>query len=152
MLGYLRSKGVEDADAVTSDVFLALFGRLPTLRGGAIGLRTLTFSIAHARMVDEHRARRRRPPGVDWSVDTDPRQVPSAEHQAELNESTRRVMRMLDQLPADQREVLVLRIVADLTVEQIAGIMGRSSGAVKQLQRRGMVTLRAIVEARGVTL
>ena len=78
--------------------------------------------------------------------------MPSAEHQAELNESTRRVMRMLDQLPPDQREVLVLRIVADLTVEQVAGIMGRSSGAVKQLQRRGMVTLRAIVEARGVTL
>ncbi|HEY8302617.1 MAG TPA: RNA polymerase sigma factor [Jatrophihabitans sp.] len=150
--GYLCSKGVEDADGATSEVFLSLFDRLPRVRGGATGLRKLTFSIAHARMVDEHRARKRRPIGVDWSVDTDPRQVPSAEHQAELNDGTRRVMRMLDRLPADQREVLVLRIVADLAVDQIADIMGRSSGAVKQLQRRGMVTLRAIVEAQGVTL
>jgi RNA polymerase sigma-70 factor (ECF subfamily) len=46
----------------------------------------------------------------------------------------------------------VLRILADLTIDQIADIMGRSHGAVKQLQRRGMVTLRGIVEARGVTL
>lgn len=150
--GYLRSKGVDDAEAATSDVFLAVFDRLPRVRGGAAGLRKLTFSIAHARMVDEYRARKRRPAGVDWTVDTDPRQVPSAEHEAELNDGTRRVMQMLDRLPADQREVLVLRIVADLTVDQVADIMGRSAGAVKQLQRRGMVTLRAIVETQGVTL
>jgi RNA polymerase sigma-70 factor (ECF subfamily) len=48
--------------------------------------------------------------------------------------------------------VLVLRILGDLTIDQISEIMGRSRGAVKQLQRRGMVTLRGIVEARGVTL
>lgn len=150
--GYLRSKGVHDAEAVTSDVFLALFAQLRTVRGGADGLRKLVFSIAHARMVDDHRTRSRRPTEVSWAADDDPRHAPSAEHQAVDNDATARVMQLLDRLPADQREVLVLRIVGDLTIDQIADVMGRSSGAVKQLQRRGMLAVRAIVEARGVTL
>lgn len=150
--GYLCSKGVDDAEAATSDVFLGLFAQLGRIRGGAVGLRKLTFSIAHARMVDEYRARQRRPTTVGWTAENDARREPSAEHHAEVNESTRRVMRMLDRLPPDQREVLVLRILGDLTIDQISEIMGRSRGAVKQLQRRGMVTLRGMVEARGVTL
>jgi RNA polymerase sigma-70 factor (ECF subfamily) len=152
VLGYLRSKGIADAEAATSDVFLAVFGQLRGLHGGAAGLRKLVFSIAHARMVDEHRARKRRPATISWAAETDPRQAPSAEHEAEQNASTARVMALLDRLPPDQREVLVLRIVADLTVDQVAEIMGRSSGAIKQLQRRGMLTVRAIVSERGVTL
>jgi RNA polymerase sigma-70 factor (ECF subfamily) len=150
--GYLCSKGMEDAEGATSDVFLGLFAQLGRVRGGASGLRKLTFSIAHARMVDEYRARQRRPAMQSWTAEDDARHEQSAEHHAEVNESTRRVMQMLDRLPPDQREVLVLRILGDLTVDQIAEVMGRSRGAVKQLQRRGMVTLRAIVEARGVTL
>ena len=150
--GYLCSKGVDDAEAATSDVFLGLFAQLGHVRGGATGLRKLTFSIAHARMVDEYRTRQRRPTTLRWTPENDNRREPSAEQDAEVNESTRRVMRMLDRLPPDQREVLVLRILGDLTIDQISEIMGRSRGAVKQLQRRGMVTLRGIVEARGVTL
>jgi RNA polymerase sigma-70 factor, ECF subfamily len=150
--GYLRSKGVVDHEAATSDVFLALFGQLRFLRGGADGLRKLAFSIAHARMVDEHRARSRRPATVAWLAETDPRRAPSAEHEAEQNESTARVLALLDELPPDQREVLALRFVADLTLEQVAEIMGRSVGAIKQLQRRGMRTVRAVVAERGVTL
>jgi RNA polymerase sigma-70 factor (ECF subfamily) len=49
---------------------------------------------------------------------------------------------LLDHLGGDQREVLALRIVAGLTVEQVADIMGKSAGAVKQLQRRALITLR----------
>ena len=45
-------------------------------------------------------------------------------------------------LPPDQRAVLLLRILADLTVEQVAAAMGRSVGSVKALQRRGLRALR----------
>ncbi|MEO9139446.1 MAG: sigma factor-like helix-turn-helix DNA-binding protein [Jatrophihabitans sp.] len=55
-------------------------------------------------------------------------------------------------LPDDQREVLTLRVVADLSIEQIADVMGRSQGAVKQLQRRGMIALRKALAERQVTL
>ena len=74
--GYLCSKGVDDADAATSDVFLGLFAQLGRVRGGATGLRKLTFSIAHARMVDEYRTRQRRPTTLRWTAEDDTRREP----------------------------------------------------------------------------
>jgi RNA polymerase sigma-70 factor (ECF subfamily) len=44
--------------------------------------------------------------------------------------------------------VLVLRIVADLSVEQVAGIMDKTPGAIKQLQRRGLIALRELVKEK----
>jgi RNA polymerase sigma-70 factor (ECF subfamily) len=52
------------------------------------------------------------------------------------------VLALLGFLPEEQREVLSLRIIAGLTVDQVAEIMGKSQGAVKQLQRRALNTLR----------
>ena len=152
VLGYLRAKGVEDPEAVTSDVFLALLPKLPGVTGGASGLRRLTFSIAHNRMVDDHRARARQPALVSYEPETDERRVGSAEDDAAASLSAERVRAVLDLLPDDQREVITLRVVADLSIEQVADIMGRSCGAVKQLQRRGMVVLRQALEQRKVTL
>jgi RNA polymerase sigma-70 factor (ECF subfamily) len=61
VLGYLTAKGVADPEAVTGDVFLAALPRLRELSGGAAGLRTFVMSVAHARMVDDARRRRRQP-------------------------------------------------------------------------------------------
>ena len=48
-------------------------------------------------------------------------------------------------LSEDDREVLALRVVADLSIEQVAGIMDKTPGAIKQLQRRGLSALRELV-------
>lgn len=149
--GYLRAKGVADPEGVTSEVFLALLPRIGRITGGAEGLRTLIFSIAHARMVDEHRARARRPEPVSYDPGRDERTTGSAEDGAYAGLSTEWVCSVLGQLPADQRDVLALRIVADLSIEQVAKIMARSCGAVKQLQRRGLLALRTILAERRVT-
>jgi RNA polymerase sigma factor (sigma-70 family) len=152
VLGYLTAKGVDDPEAVTSDVFLALFPQLSRLRGGAAGLRKLTFSIAHARMVDDHRARTRRPPALQYDPYSDTRTVESAEAATDAELAREHVLEILDMLPDDQREVLTLRIVADLSITQVADIIGRSNGAVKQLQRRGLLTIRHALADRRVTL
>lgn len=152
VVGYLRAKGVSDPEGSTNEVFLALLPRLPKITGGAAGLRRLTFSIAHARMVDDVRARVRAPGAVSYEASADTRTAPSAEDAAEHGLATKRVLAVLEQLPDDQREVLTLRVVADLTIDQIAEVMGRSPGAIKQLQRRGMITVRETLESRRVTL
>lgn len=151
VLGYLRGKGVADPEAVTNDVFLALLPQLERVTGGAAGLRRLTFTIAHARMADEHRRRARGPVVVSWDAELDTRTTASAADDAEQALSTARVRAVLDQLPDDQREVLLLRVVADLSIEQVAAVMGRSAGAVKQLQRRGLIAVRQIVGDGQVT-
>jgi RNA polymerase sigma-70 factor, ECF subfamily len=151
VLGYLRSHGVSDPEATTSDVFLAVLPKLGELHGGAAGLRTLVFSVAHARMVDDHRSQARKPPTVDYVPTEDVRPVPSAEEEAMRALSAGWVHAVLDLLPADQREVLRLRVIADLSLVQVAQIIGRSEGAVKQLQRRALVSLRAALADRRVT-
>jgi DNA-directed RNA polymerase specialized sigma24 family protein len=52
-----------------------------------------------------------------------------------------RALAALRQLSRDQREVLLLRLVADLTAPEVAGILNKSTEAVKQLQHRGLASL-----------
>jgi RNA polymerase sigma factor (sigma-70 family) len=151
VLGYLTAKGVADPEAVTGDVFLAALPRLRELSGGAAGLRTFVLSVAHARMVDDARRRRRQPVWCQYDVASDLRSAASAEHEAMESIGTARVVELLRDLPADQREVLVLRVVADLSVQEVATVIGRSPGAVKQLQHRAVRKLRQIVIEQGVT-
>ncbi|MFC5503466.1 RNA polymerase sigma factor [Lysinimonas soli] len=145
VLGYLRVHGVDDPESVTQDVFLALYPRLPAVTGGEDGVRTLTFSIAHARIVDFHRAAARRPGLVVLDPETDPRRVPSAEDVHTALAEGRSTLALLERLGDDQREAVSLRIIAELSLAEAAEVMGRSVGAVKQLQRRGLEALRDLV-------
>lgn len=140
--GYLRAGGVEDPEALTQEVFLALYPRLPDVDGGEAGLRSLVFSIAHARRVDHFRAAARSPERREYDPGADPRTVPSAEEIVVARDDERSALERLAILPDDQREALALRVVADLSLEQTAEIMHRSVGAVKQLQHRALNTLR----------
>lgn len=139
LLAYLRSQGVEDPEAVTQDVFVALYPRLDSLSGGGDGLRALLFTIAHARVVDHHRRRSRVPTPVAYDPRTDTRSTPSAEDHVH---GAVGVVELLGRLAPEHREVIALRVLADLTIEEVARIMGRSPGAVKQLQRRALIALR----------
>jgi RNA polymerase sigma-70 factor (ECF subfamily) len=66
--------------------------------------------------------------------------------------ATDRIGRLLDTLTADQRDVLLLRILGGLTVDQVAVAVGRKPGAVKMLQARGVAAIRREIERGAVTL
>jgi RNA polymerase sigma-70 factor (ECF subfamily) len=59
---------------------------------------------------------------------------------------------MCGQLSSDQRTVLLLRVIADLSTEDVAQVTGKSVGAVKSLQRRALTTLRRLVGKESVPL
>ncbi|TJY72540.1 RNA polymerase sigma factor [Arthrobacter sp. CAU 1506] len=150
--GYLKVRGLEDHEGAVQEVFLALFSRIGSVRGGFQGLRTLAYSIAHARYVDDVRRRARHPQLTPYDPDADRRAVESAETALleTLGESD--VGRQLKELKPDQQEVLLLRVVADLSLEQVAEIMGRSTGSIKQLQRRALLKLKSVVERKEALL
>jgi RNA polymerase sigma-70 factor (ECF subfamily) len=152
VLGYLRSRGAAEPEDLTSEVFLAVLPRLNTVQGGVEGLTALLFSVAHARLVDDLRRRSRRGPTVPYEPERDARLTASAEDDALAAAGTARVERLLAALAPDQRDVLSLRLIGDLTVEQIAATLGKTTGAVKQLQRRGLDQLRKAVEAEAIPL
>ncbi|MHA7190117.1 RNA polymerase sigma factor [Arthrobacter sp. MDT2-16] len=149
VLGYFRGRGSEDPEALTQDVFLTVFSKLDSVSGGVQGLRTFTFSVAHARHVDEVRKRVRAPVLVGYEAEGDTRVTESAETVALGNLDSAGTGGMLAQLNAEQRDVLLLRIVAELPIEQVAEILGKSAGSVKQLQRRGLLKLRELVQPNG---
>ncbi|HET7682880.1 MAG TPA: sigma-70 family RNA polymerase sigma factor [Marmoricola sp.] len=152
VLGYLRARGADDPEGTTSEVFLAVLRALDgRLEGGATGLRTLAFSIAHARLVDDLRRRARRPDVVPYDPAGDVRTAVPAEDTALMTVEASRALRFLDQLGEDQRTVVMLRILADLTLQETAAVLGRSVPAVKQLQRRGLLALKELMTAKEVT-
>jgi RNA polymerase sigma factor (sigma-70 family) len=147
--GYLRLHGALDPDDLASETFLAVFRGLAGFSGDEDGLRSWVFTIAHRRLVDDWRRRSRRPQRAD-DVDLLP-ETPGGDVEDDVltRLGTETVHRMCAGLPADQRSVLLLRVLADLTVEQVAAVMDRSVGSVKALQRRGLRRLRAELEPAG---
>ncbi|MFE5670426.1 RNA polymerase sigma factor [Agromyces sp. NPDC056523] len=147
---FLRARGSREPDDLTSEVFLAVFDRLDGFSGGEAEFRAFVFTIAYRRLTDELRRRSRRGEHEEWQQELDGRRSPSAEHEALSRLSDDATRALLDGLSPDQRDVMVLRIIADLTVEQVAEVLGKRPGAVKALQRRALETLRKRI-ARGRT-
>jgi RNA polymerase sigma factor (sigma-70 family) len=144
--GYLRLHGAAEPDDLASETFLGVFRGLSGFAGDEDALRSWVFTIAHRRLVDDWRRRSRRPQLTDDAGDLALLPGGDAEDDALTRVGTEDVHRMCAGLPDDQRSVLLLRVLADLTVEQIASVMGRSPGSVKALQRRGLRALRERIE------
>jgi RNA polymerase sigma factor (sigma-70 family) len=149
--GYLRLRGAHDVEDLTSEVFLAVFRNIATFDGDETNFRSWVFVIAHRRLQDERRSRLRRPP-------PDPIEVApeltggDVEHDALGELARERVIVVCGKLAPDQADVLLLRILGDLTVDQVAAALDKTSGAVKQLQRRALEAVRRLVAREGVPL
>lgn len=145
--GFLRGRGEQDADDLTSQVFLDAFRCLDTFVGDERSFVALLFTIARRRSVDAHRIRGRRPREcLGWEAEHDERSTPSAEEAVLARAGRQWVVDVLAGLSSDQREVLLLRVLGDLTTEAVAAELGKSQGAVKALQRRGIDALRRSIQ------
>jgi RNA polymerase sigma factor (sigma-70 family) len=144
---FFRARGSRDPDDLTSEVFLAVFDQLPHFTGGEPEFRSFVFSIAFRRLTDELRRRSRRGESARWTAEADPRSAPSAEDVAYARLGEASALNLLDGLSEDQRNVMVLRIIGDLTVDQVAVALGKQVGAVKALQRRALESLRKKISA-----
>jgi RNA polymerase sigma-70 factor (ECF subfamily) len=148
--GYLRARGVSDPDGAANDVFLRAFKTIHTFQGDGERFRAWLFTIAHNAAIDDNRRRKRRvkETPLDRAPDTAGGDV---EDDLLTRLAEDRVRALLDHLSPDQREALMLRVVADLSVEETAAVMGKGYEAVKALQRRGLATLRRqLSEGEGV--
>jgi RNA polymerase sigma-70 factor (ECF subfamily) len=150
---YVQAGGATEPDEITNDVFLAAFQSLDRFEGDEPGFRSWLFTIARRRVIDEHRRRSRRIATVSTEYTSE---IDSAggdvETEALTNIMSQWVVDVLDQISADQRDVLLLRTAADCTIDQIADILDKSPGAVKALQRRGLAAAKKILAQQGVPL
>jgi RNA polymerase sigma-70 factor (ECF subfamily) len=151
ILRYLRVAGGDaDAEDVASDVWLEVARGLGRFDGDESAFRAWVFTIARRRVIDAGRKaqRRRTDPMSPQQFDRAPADGPDElEAQLALDAALRRVAR----LPADQAEVVALRVLAGLSAEQVAEIVGKRAGAVRVLQHRGLLRLADDLAAEGVT-
>lgn len=150
---YLLLNGAADAEGLTNEVFLGVFMGLVSFSGSEPAFRSWVFTIAHRRLVDDRRQVGRRP-AVDGlqAESLDGLAGGDAEDDAMGNLGLDRMRAVLDCLTPDQRRVLLLRLVADLTVDQVAEATGKSAAAVKSLQRKGLEGIRRRFDAQKVAL
>jgi RNA polymerase sigma factor (sigma-70 family) len=139
VLGYFRSHRMADPEGLTGDVFVAVARRLHDFVGDDDALRRWVFTIAHNVGVDEIRRRSRQPALVPLEG-TDAAGVDDEPFDPALT-------RALATLTEEQRQVVVLRHVADLSVADVAEITGRSQSAVKMLTTRGLEALARHLDA-----
>jgi RNA polymerase sigma-70 factor (ECF subfamily) len=139
VLGYLRARGAREPEDLLGEVFLQVARDLGRFEGDDAALRRWVFSIAHNRLIDEGRRRERRPRTVG------PEHLPDHAAADDPEPSDPELLAALANLTSEQQEVLTLRFVADLPIEQVAGIMRRRVGAVKALQHRALENLRRAV-------
>jgi RNA polymerase sigma factor (sigma-70 family) len=145
---YFRAQGVPEGEDLTSEVFLAAFRQMPRFVGSGAAFRALVFAIAHRRQVDWWRGSARRGNTQPWhELGEDALTTGSAENAALSRLGEDRVVALLRELTPDQRSVLALRVLADLSLETTAQVLGRDIGSVKSLQHRALARLRRKVGA-----
>jgi RNA polymerase sigma factor (sigma-70 family) len=153
VLGYLRGRGAADPEDLTGEVFLQVVRDIGSFDGGEREFRAWVLSMAHHRLLDDIRYRKRRPADV---VPDDLLQgmAPKGDVEADAMSSitAERVVRIIRTLSADQQDVLLLRMVADLSIAEVARIIDKPQGAVKALQHRALVQLRRKIARESVSL
>lgn len=153
LLGYLRLLAGQSAEDVASDSWLQAIKGLRRFSGDEAAFRSWLFTIARRKAIDLSRRSARRP---EQPTAEPPESEPAADAATLALEhiSTEAALRLIATLPAEQAEIVMLRVVAGLDVAEVARLVGRTPGAVRVSAHRALRRLAEQLEgnsARAVT-
>ncbi|MCY0926011.1 RNA polymerase sigma factor [Streptomyces sp. H27-H1] len=149
LLGYVRTLvGDGEAEDVTSEAWLQIARDLDSFTGDADRFRGWAARIARNRALDHIRMRGRRPAvGGDETELTGHAAESDTAGEAIESLSTSRTMELIAQLPQDQAEAVVLRVVVGLDAKSAAETLGKRPGAVRTAAHRGLKKLAELLDA-----
>ena len=151
LLRYLRVMTPE-AEDVAGDTWVQVVAGLAGFRGEEQAFRAWLFTIARHRATDAGRSRARRPVvPLEMSEAAGRLMSPDAADLALEAVSARAVVALIASLPAEQAEIIMLRVVAGLGAVDVARIVGKTPGAVRVAAHRGLRQLAGLAERTGVT-
>lgn len=139
--GFAAVRGADDPEGVANEVFLKAFDHLHRFHGDAGSFRSWVFTIARHVLIDVHRTAARRPQVTSSEVPE--RRAEPAEDEAMTAIGLDRVISLLAVLSDDQRDVILLRMIADLSLAQVSVMLDKPVTAIKALQRRGLRRLQS---------
>jgi RNA polymerase sigma-70 factor (ECF subfamily) len=131
-----------EAEDMTQQVFLHAIKSLSGYREKGMHFSSWLYRIAHNQVVDYLRKKSRR---ITVSLD-ESLPIPAADGDpkilVEMKIAMEEVVVATKKLTAAQQEVISLRFAAELSITEVAGVMGKSEGAIKALQHSAIVALR----------
>jgi RNA polymerase sigma-70 factor (ECF subfamily) len=149
----LRLGSAQAAEDVTSQVFLGMVRGLARYKDEGKPFIAWLYGIAQKQIAFFLRSRNRAPGLVDLDAVAELIADGSGPHvTAEQGELRAAIVRALSEVPEGQREVLMLRYLLSLSLAETAAVVGRTEGAVKQLQLRGLAKLKTILGHEGRSL
>ena len=157
LLRYLRVLSPDAAEDIAAETWTRVIGGLAKFSGDEQNWRAWLFTTARRRVIDQARTRARRPAislealPVGGSADFLDVPGPDAADLALENLATQAALAAVARLPAQQAEVIMLRVVAGLDTESVARLLGRSPGAIRVAAHRGLARLAALLAEAGVT-
>jgi len=123
-----------EAQDITADVFQQALAGIGRFEWRGVPFAAWLYRIAANAIADHfNRAARQAPPAAE----------PASDERFDDVERRAALFRSVERLPPDQRRVIVMRFGEEKSIREIAAQLGRSEGAVKQLQWRGLQSLRA---------
>ena len=128
------------AEDLTGDAFVAVLSALPRYQGGPEAFAGWLFTLVRRDFVD-HLRRAARRPETPVAEPGESGVAPDIADEVVARSEADRVRAALAQLSPDQQEVLALRVGGGLTANEVADVTGRTVGAVKALQHRGLDSL-----------
>src|SRR4051795_13715138 len=146
-----RFPGAEHAaDDVAQEVCIAVLSALPRYRDEGKPFEAFVYRIAANKVADSQRGAYRQPqPQAELPEVVDLADGPEA--LAMRNSDAARARALLDVLPDNLRELMILRIAVGLSADETGRALGMSAGAVRVAQHRALARLRSAAEqpARG---
>ncbi len=129
------------AEDLASDVFVRAVENYSSFQERGLPVQAWLFRIAHNLVVDHYRrASKRKSVPIDDAMEFSGPSDPAGE--VELKLSMERVNEVMHRLNPGQQEVIALRFVGGLSAEEAGDIMGRTPGAIRELQRTALKALR----------
>ena len=152
VLRYLMAREPSEGEDLASEVWLDVASGLNRFAGDEAGFRAWVFTIARRRLVDLRRKAmvRKGSPATTDSLRGD-RGVGDVEEEALATLGTTSALAAIASLPPDQADVVLLRVVGDLSVADVATIVGKRPGAVRALQHRALRNLARMFSEEAVT-
>ncbi len=137
---FLKVAGREEAEDLTHQVFLSAWLGIPRYKHRGFPFSSWLYQIARNQVVDHYRARKE---AVSLEG-IDPEAFAERFDEADMDKSleVERAIGMIRSLKQEYQDVLILRFVEDLSVKEVASMMGKSEGAIKLLQHRALRVLR----------
>jgi len=135
----LRVGNEMEAEDMTQQVFLNALRSISSFKWKGVPFSAWLFRIAHNQAVDHLRRKQKR---ASVPLDESLSSGDSPHATTELKMDIEQLLRATKRLTEAQREVISLRFTSELSIAQVAKVMGKSQGAVKALQHSAIVALR----------